>query len=265
MLYVIGQLFAISAAIAVCLLPTFLLCILERRMVWPYQSTVEPAEIGDIYTVSNDNPYASPMAIVKIPHLNSYNKKAVEVAFEMAEANGFVLKEGFCDARGGLYHVRYNFFLSSERDILALVGYGKIAGIPLRGMHLMTFLTDNSCLSTIDNTVSSFWDFTGSINEFCLFNYDFQRLLSSHRKRLVASRISAIQFSEDNPLSELKLFRRQWFDLLERKGCIRYLEPQRNLLRFTVKGALILSVRGTFRQLRRLVWGDSLRLPRLSQ
>jgi hypothetical protein len=242
------------------MLPTFLCGLWEKRMIWPYAPIDEPAEI--VYTAIpvENNPYVSPQAVKEYltpqPILYSMN------AIEQAQSCGFELKNVFRDAKGSLYRVRYNFMRSPEGKILALIGHGTVARIPIRGIHLMTFLADMRCLVTLNNSASSLWDMTGTIDECCIPNSDFEKLLDIHEKRVAASPVSPVQLPETDPVSELHAFRIRWVDLMERMGLVRFLDPQRKKWRYSIKGAFIFSIRAQFIGLRRLFWPDSRKIPR---
>jgi hypothetical protein len=254
---ILSGLMLIAVIFCLPMLFPFVIALWEKRMVWPYMP-IEPPESSDNdpHFIEN-NPYASPQVNKEkdVPQHNWYSLRAIETA----QSFGFEIKDVLRDGKGKLYRVRYNFLRSPDRNSLVLIGNGTIAGIPVVGTHFFTFLTDNRCLVTIDNPASSLWDFTGLIDERCLPNCDCKKLHDFHQNRVRSSLIQSVQLPDDNPVNVLREFRIQWVDLMESRGWVRFLDPQRNVWRYNIKGAFIFSVRGLLRGFRRFIWRDSWR------
>lgn len=243
---------------AVTVLPmalTIPIGLLEKRLVWPYIPLEEEAAVPRRTDFDPTNPYAAGAAgsdLADLP-LSRYAATAREFALSM----GFVHVGGFRDGKGRIYKVRYDFYLSPERDVLALVGGGAIATIPLIGTWLFTRLTDGRCLRTVDAPPASEMDIAGMADEALIPGVDFAELVARHRGRLAASFARGANYDERDPLADHRDFNIRRTNRLEQLGLIRFLDPERKRWRYSLRGAVRWAARAHFRGLRRAVWSDA--------
>lgn len=227
----------------------------EKRLVWPYVP-LDPAAFG-IRAVEFDaaNPYAATASTMDEvqPPLTPYAARAAEGALSM----GFVPVGSFRDGKGAMYRIRYEFYLSPERAVLALVGGGAIAAIPLNGTWLFTLLADGRCLRTVDNQTCSEADLSGLTDEALIAGVEFEELVARHRGRLAASFTRTVPYDERDPLEDHREYSVRRADRLYERGLIRFLDFERNWWRYGMRGAVVWALRAHFRGLRRAVWPDA--------
>ena len=216
-------------------------CLWEKYMVWPYATPDQ----------SNSLP-ADARPSRPIP-LSGY----ANLANGVARSLGFKSFGVFNDARRGIYQTCFFFWLSPARDVLAVIGNGTIAKIPLQSTVLYSLLNDGTCLVSIDNPQASQTDLTGLSFEAQNLGASFNRMVEWHRERVSEARTPVQPFSERNPLADLRAFRTMRTDLLESLGLARYLDLSRNSYRYTVRGAFAYTSRLMFKMVRRGFWPDT--------
>ena len=206
----------------------------EKRLVWPYvPEALAPLE--------------------SLPPLNAYAHVAGSAATEM----GFHWIGAFGDGKGKLYKLRYNFFLSPERDILALVGNGTMASVPTQSTWLYSLREDGRAVATVDSQSAVETDLTGLTNSALAAGVGFYALVMAHRRRTASCAVQP--FSLTDPLGELRAFRQSRTERLCVLGEASFLDATRTGWRYTAKGAARLAVRQYFMGLRRSFLPDKIR------
>jgi hypothetical protein len=202
---------------------TTLVSMWEKRLIWPFAPLDEPFE---------PTPYTAQTAA-------------------LARAMGFE-RIGVCrDPRGGMYRVRYEFWLPPEGDALLLIGGGRLAAIPVDGSWLFTRLGDGRCLVTIDNQKASEYDLAGLRQEMLCPGLGLRALVEQHRRRAAAAQALALPFSRQDPLSEHRDMMGRRVDLLVQRGHATYLDRNAGVWRYTARGAMRLALAGHLRLWRR--------------
>jgi hypothetical protein len=250
----LGLLLVLLAWTVLFVLPVVLVCLWEKRLVWPYVPAGEPDSLPADHPSDSDNPYASPQ-MVEGPGTLAATDYALRAKRD-ALALGFESLGVFRDGKGPMYRIRYDFVLSPEGDVLAEIGGGMIGVFRFRGTFLYTQLADGRCLVTVDRQMASDVDLAGLIDEALVRWARFGRLLDRHRRRVAAAPVAAVPYSKEDPLGDLKAFCIRWTGRLEEFGFVRFLEPTRTAWRYTLKGALIWSTRALLRGIRRVVIAD---------
>ena len=249
-----GLLLVVLAWAVLLGLPTVLVALWEKRLVWPYV----PAGARDCVPADrpsdSDNPYASPHVVEEQGTLaaTDYALRAKRDALAL----GFQSLGVFRDGKGPMYRIRYDLLLSAEGDVLAEIGAGMISVFRHRGTCLHTQLADGRCLVTIDRQVASEIDLAGLADESLVRWARFGRLLDRHRRRVAAAPVPAVPYSKEDPLGDLKAFCVRRIGRLEELGFIKFLEPTRTMWRYTLKGAIIWTTRAYLRGFRRVVIAD---------
>ena len=125
-----------------------------------------------------DNPFRPPGSADPVPQTD-YS------AFNNREASqfGFSLLGSFFDAKSKLYRIRYDFWLSGDRVVLAVIGGGTLASIPLDATWLITRTGDRGCLFTVDEPKAADSDPSGLTHQEIRTNADFPELLTRHLER----------------------------------------------------------------------------------
>jgi len=223
---------AIVAFFAVSFLPGFIAALFEKRMVWPYQRESEflPAQLAAKESAAN--PYAAPAAqppVAVTPYGDATCRKL--------ESFGFSYRGVHYDRRRGIYQLRYDFWLSPDRLVLAMVGGGTLAGIPLTGTSLYSRRDDGRCLVTIDEPKSQDSDPSGLTLQMVVTHADLDELLRQHQQRLAESGQSTVPYSTQAPLDDHRAFRTRRVEMLMDRGLARFLDMERNAWRYTPKGA----------------------------
>jgi hypothetical protein len=231
----------------VSMLPAFLAFLLEKRLVWPYvdlQEKKPPLAGWDADLPSPDEPPAHVLQVSITEYLRATNL--------MANQFGFLLLGAFRDGTSKLYRIRYNFWISPDRVVLALVGSGTLAGIPVSATWLYTRLRDGHCLLTLDDSKGEESDLSGLILQEVVTNADFAELLARHGQRLANAVQPAEPYSEDDPLEDHRAFRALRIDHLRERGLARYIGIERNARKYTLQGAFEGTLRTYSKQLRDL-------------
>jgi hypothetical protein len=199
-----------------CGLPFLLLACLvglwEKRRVWPY----EPCE---------EHEPPPPTGYARLMD-------------RMAEEQGFRHLAFTRRVEGKIYNVRYNLWLSLDREVFAVVGSGTMAAIPVQTTWLFSKLVDGRALITLDHHSGVTHDPTGQWSYSLVLNADFPELLARHRARLLAEMTPVEPYSEDDPLADHQALRAAQADQIEAMGFSTYLDADRMIWRLTPKGAV---------------------------
>jgi hypothetical protein len=242
-LLVIGANLAVLFCLPIML--GFLAGLWEKRMVWPYVSSEEQ---GTAQALDPTDPYAAPGRVQPLD-LTDY---AIAVNEEL-QRRRFRPLGHFLNAQGGIYRLCYDFWLSPDRLVLARVGAGKLAGIPLRSTRLYTRLEDGRCLLTIDESKSGDDDPTGQTLQEVLANADFTELTGRHCQRIDEAVSQPLLYSEIDPLADQRAFNVARAATLVERGWAKFLDPQDHWYKYTVKGAFLAASRSSVREWKRAI------------
>jgi len=213
-----------------------LIAMVEKRLVWPYVREGEAPP--DILPARNDygNAVAAAMAGLEFRQIGT-----------------------FADGKGKLYRIRYEFYRSPTGDVIAMVGTGTIASIPLQATWLYTLMNNDRVYVTVDHQNAVTTDLTGMVNESLVAGVGLVALLSAHRVRFAQSSGMVKSFSNTDPLGEFKVYLEDRVRRLHALGYVTFLNPDRTGWRYSVKGALAISTRQYLTGLRRAVVPDKVR------
>jgi hypothetical protein len=162
---------------------------------------------------------------------SAYAQQANAVAAQL----GFQHYGTFHHGNGGIYQVRYDFWVSPDRLIILLVGGGKIAGMPADAIWLTTRLQDGRYLMTTD--------FSGEADLSRLLDIEIQRdvgivfIADRHRHRVKSSAVPAVPLSEE-PLGDYLQMRKRQIEQMVANGDARYVDAEQMTWKHTLKGAL---------------------------
>jgi hypothetical protein len=249
------------AMLCIVQLPAVIVSRFERRSVWPYENLVNAA--AKVESVSTENPYAPPSvpSIENIP-LNSYARHQLELATQ----NGFTHLRSTADQNKKLVQVRYEFLVSRDRKILAIVGFGKVAAIPVRSVFMMSQLDSGVFFTTLGAHAACGHDLNQRRTEMLVLGANFDTMLHYHQQRCSLAWANVKPFSHSHEIHEFHQYRIKHFADYEQRGFIWYLRDDQLEWKYTWKGAFLFVLLATVRQLRRTVLPDRwLREPMLSR
>lgn len=231
---------------ALCLLALFLLPIVlgflagmwEKRLVWPYvtEANYEPK-------FDPSNPYQAPGSGEQV----GISEYAMAMGLQ-ARTHGFRPLGEFFDGKGKIYRLRYEFWLAHDQMVVANIGSGTLAGIPLQTTWLFTRLGNGHCLVTLDEPKGVDSDTTGMTEQVVLANADFPELLAHHRRRIDAADPPAVPYSASDPLADHLAFRAARAERLVDQGLAKYLDEEHRWYKYTVRGAFVAAVRTATRE-----------------
>jgi hypothetical protein len=222
----------------------FLAGLWEKRMVWPYAADDDARPLP----ADSSNPYAPPT-----PGRSLEASEYVLAVCHEAQRRGYQSQGRFRNIQGKLYKLGYEFWLAPDRMVLVMVGSGTLAGIPLKATRMFTRKRDGHCLVTIDDPKAGDSDPTGTTEQVVVANADFAELLRTHRSRIEQAASEAIPYSQTDPLLDHRAFRAGRAEALVNSGWARYLDPEYNWYKYTVKGSFLASVRMALKEWRRAI------------
>ena len=164
------------------------------------------------------------------PYLQAMNKMAAEA--------GFVDQGTFRHAKGGTYRVYTSIWFSPERDVLAVIGGGKMAKLPFRKALLYSRAAGEGLIASTD--VADLPDVSGLATPSVLLHADFHELLAHHMARVAEAGLALLPFDEPTGLAVFDDIQTRTVHRLEQLGYGRFLDPARSTWRYTLKGVLAL-------------------------
>ena len=235
--------------------PMVVVRLLEKHHVWPFVSPEESSEPASAPSFDDSNPYAATCLDEQSPHLTEY---AIRMN-DRAEALSFLRLGVFADGRGKLYRVRYDFWESPARDILLVIGGGKLGSVPAGTTVLFTLLENGRCLATFNSRIME-PDVSGLEDQALMCTRSLERLVRFHRRRMSAARGSIVTCCREGTLHDYREFCVRQAERLERLGCARFLDRDRSVMRYTLRGTVKFTAWAFLISMRRLVWPDRFRL-----
>jgi hypothetical protein len=139
------------------------------------------------------------------------------------------------DAKGRLYRVRYDFWVSPDDATIALIGSGTVAIVPVFGIWLWSRTTDERTLCTTNERGEQ--DISGVEDQQTWPSLPLRQLVEKHRQRLAGVKLEP--FSAQAPLIGYFDIRRRKADALVAWGYAAYLDDQRMVWRYTLRGAIV--------------------------
>ncbi len=185
----------------------------EKRMVWPY---------------------TQPEAHPQYPDLGGYRARFVNGALE-----GHCTFLGWvADAKGPRYQLTYGLLATPERDCLVVVGAGKLASFSVRTTWLHTRDVEGRIFTTTDHLAGAELDITRMNRTQLAPAGSFASLLEQHRKALAKRQVQVKLYTPGHELGEFWQCREQRFRVMEERGLVAFIEPERTYFQYTLRGAL---------------------------
>ncbi len=224
----------------------------EKRVVW-YFVPVDEQQAAKPGGFDPTNPYAASAAAQ--PSVPPPSVDAAQ-ANSAAQNLGFAFLGTFRDAKGASYKVRYDFWISPERDVLVNVGCGTIFGMAVDARWLYTRLQDGRLVVTVTDQAASEYDFSGQRIEALVSTISFQQLLQMHRQRVTRQHSPPATFGPD-PLKDYQKCVTDRVESLVRSGYAKYLDIEQNGWSYSLLGALFFGPLANGQALRRQIVSDT--------
>lgn len=173
----------------------------------------------------------------QIPEEGTEYRQSIAAKF----ANATVEKIGFrhlCTGhhkKGGMYRVRFDFWVSPDHLTFASVCCGSIANIPTEGAWLYSRTDDGRILVTTNEIGEQ--DISGIEEQQTWAETEMYELLEKHNQRLAGLAIEP--FSEESPIAGYFEIRRLKVDALIERGLARYTDEDQTAWRYTLRGSVM--------------------------
>lgn len=239
------------AFLCVCQLPAILVSRFERRSVWPYDDRSKVTD--EVRSIHSDNPYVPPpVASVKNIPIGAYAAEQLTQAVRL----GFRPLASTSDQSKKLVQVRYDFLVSPDCKVIAIVSFGTVAAIPVQTVFMVSQLNNDIVFTTLGAHAACNHDLNQKRTEMLVFGADFQTMLRYHQRRCEVLGPHVKPFKENEELETLYRSRVQYFRDYESRGLINYIDKDLKEWKYTWKGAFLFVFYATVRQLRRFVFPD---------
>ena len=163
----------------------------------------------------------------------------MDITNAMAKQHSFQY-EGACRAGNtAIYKIRYDSWVSPDRQVFAVVGAGSMVGIPFKATWLTSKFVDGRVFVTVDYSGAMSSDLSGMTESKLVANADFSEMLAKHRARLEAEMTPVEAYSEHDPLGEHIELIAQRAERMARAGYIYYLDDREDEWRYTFWGAIV--------------------------
>ena len=191
----------------------------------PDRAKLLPCEVaGKTRGSVEQNPYASPSR----PDYATEQNRA-------AAALGFTSQDLFVHAKGGHYKVHTVLWVSPERRVLAVIGWGTVVRLNASKSMLYSRLADGRHLMTCDRPPGS--DVPGLDELLIVLDAPLDLLVRRHTERLAGLGVPVLPFDDAEALAgyEAILERRARFSV--EHGNARYTDAGHTAIKSTLKGA----------------------------
>jgi hypothetical protein len=208
--------------------PTIIAALFEKRIVWPYgpirkdEAEIERLSSSDDREISN--------------YIIRFINDAAQEGFEYL---------GYCnDIKGSKYKIVYHFLVSPDKYTLAIIGGGKILWMRVWGTWLFSKFYDETCYYSVDNQSGIETDMSKLWHDQLIFCKDFATLYKKHQNWIKENTSALKTYSRGNELNEHHTARIYRVDYMERLGYIKYLDSNKEYWKYTLRGAIKLSLYG---------------------
>ncbi len=205
----------------------------ERRLNWPYEPVTEDsAPLTGDYLIAMNGIATS----MKFRHLGLFR-----------------------DAKGRRYQIRYDAWLSPERDTLAIIGFGSVGPFRCKATWMYSLLSDGTGVFSTDSLSGLSNDDDGTIREQLVTNADLYELLVHHREFAAEASSPVTPFNASRPLDDLEAFRARRLARQVEWGLAVYQEGGQAVWRSSLKGAIRRARQGQARGLEKAIQNSSRR------
>ncbi len=138
--------------------------------------------------------------------------------------------------RSSTYGAYFAFWLTEDNQTLVRIAGVKIAGIALKKTIISSWSQDGFGIETTDDFGGT--DIGGSADRKVVVNGDLLELLQVHSERLKSFGRPLRSFSEDSVLAEQEATDELKVNRLIDLGYAKFVDPQKSIWRYTLKGAI---------------------------
>ena len=183
-------------------------------------------------------PYGELQGRPQVDDSSGYGTRWVAEALQA----GFVLLGWAPDLKGSRYQLSYAFLIAPERNAIAIVGVGRIFGMPLRGTWIHTPSIDgrHAWYST-DNQACVEVDISGCWKSQLARATRFTELWRKHLSWIQRSCVTPHSFKELRELAEFRQFREDHFREMSTRRLIAFINDSETHWRYTLFGAMKLA------------------------
>ena len=160
---------------------------------------------------------------------------------EAGQALGFFHCGNYVQHRKGLYKAYLALWLTPERTALALICGGKIGGKDYKKTFQISRLNEDRLLVTRDDFSAP--DLSGLYDLEIVLNADLPELYARHQARLAQYLEDGVAFSRGSALAAYEEMEAARARELVHAGLAKFLDMQENSFRYTLKGALLMTIR----------------------
>ena len=219
----------IGVAGAIQLSLVVVLAVWEKRLIWPYAPPNEELQ--------------------PTPNMSRMVDEARSLGCERLGV--------FRDGKGPMYRIRYEFWVSTQRDTLALLGGGRIGPLMVDGCWLFTRLADGRYLVTLNDQRASEYDLSGLREEALLPQASLVPLLAYHRRRASSPGRLSLSYSDSDPLADHRDCLSRKVEATVQRGYAYFSDRSAGVWHYTIRGAILLSLGGHWRKFRRNLRPDA--------
>jgi hypothetical protein len=159
------------------------------------------------------------------------HQKANEQAHELDFQHSTVCH----DAKGKIYRIRYDFWISADNKTLALIGSGTIARLKVFGVTFYSRAADGRTLSTTNERGEQ--DISGVEEQHTWHAMPLPKLYEKHCQRLLQTAVDP--FTNDSPLADYFDIRRRKAAALVERGYADYIDDRHLAWRYSFNGAVM--------------------------
>jgi hypothetical protein len=180
-------------------------------------------------------PKASGEPLADSPYFNAMNDAAKRLGFTAA---GVFIQ----NLSSRTYRAHVALWVSPDQDILLQIAGGKTGGVPVQRTILVSVFSSNQIIQTQDRAAAA--DLSGFTDQQILIDADLDELCSCHRERLASYVEQKRPFSSETAFSDWESIRRMRVEEIARMGLAKFLNQERTIYRYTLKGAWLQYCKG---------------------
>ena len=171
----------------------------------------------------------------------------IEAMNQTAGELDFVWDGYFVRSTEGVLRTVWSVFRSPDKSILIIIGQATIGGLRQKLSMIFSKLHDGKYLITTDDAGEP--DISGRTERQLRLNADLWELVDCHRAQLAMAGGASSTFGADPVMKELERLSRDQAEALESLGYAGFLDADRTIWRYSLKGALLLATVGFGKQL----------------
>lgn len=185
-------------------------------------------------------PATSARVVTDSPYFKAMNETAKRLDF--TSAGDFVQNRS-----SPVYQACVSLWVSQDSQTLLRIAGGKTAGIPIRRSSLISFLEQGRIIETSDEFGMA--DLSDLTDRKVILNGGLNELVAGHQQRLVEQIGPKRTFSEAQAMIACEAMQAMKAARMERLGLSKFVNAERTVWRYTLKGAWISYSKGLRKQL----------------